>query len=96
MVYINLFGLSTDIDLGAQFDRAILTNDTLKQQYPLLDSVQYATAYGHLRRITDNILNSGKVVNRDKFAWRVRIIRDDVKPGERHETCWLCRMNFLF
>ena len=74
---INLFSLSQDRQLGAQFDIQILTNDTLKAQYPLLDSVQYAAAYGHLKRITNNILNSGKVVYKDEFAWKVRIIRDD-------------------
>jgi hypothetical protein len=44
------------------------------QQYPLLDSVQYASAYAYLRGLKDSILNTGKIDYKDEFAWKVYII----------------------
>ena len=47
-------------------------------EYPILDSASNAPAYGHIYRITKNILDSGGVYYRNEFAWRVRIINKDV------------------
>lgn len=51
--------------------------DSLKSEYPVLDSVQYAAAYAHIYRIRNTILNSGKVYYKTTFPWQVRIIHDD-------------------
>lgn len=63
-----------DIDLGLTVVNQI---DSLSSEYPVLDSAQYPEAYGHIYRIRDNILNSGKVYYKDLFPWRIRIIKDD-------------------
>jgi predicted Zn-dependent protease len=63
-----------DITMGLATVRQI---DSLSSQYPVLSEAAYPKAYEHLRRITNNILNSGKVYYKDKFAWEVRIIHDD-------------------
>jgi beta-barrel assembly-enhancing protease len=47
-------------------------------EYPILDSAKNVTAYGHIYRITKNILDSGGVYYKNEFAWRVRIINKDV------------------
>ncbi|MCX6185491.1 MAG: M48 family metalloprotease [Bacteroidetes bacterium] len=67
---------SDDIAMGQATVNSI---DSNKTEYPILDSTQYNVAYGHINRITKNILNSGEVYYKDKFVWRVRIIkRDDI------------------
>jgi predicted Zn-dependent protease len=73
-ININLFSLAQDRELGAQVDSQLVAQlrDTI------LDTVQYAEAYSHLKRITDAILNSGKVENKDKLVWKMRIINQDV------------------
>ncbi|MEM9022751.1 MAG: M48 family metalloprotease, partial [Bacteroidota bacterium] len=68
------FPVEDDIKLGAQLRDEIAANPG---QYPVLSETQYPEAYGHLRRIRDEILNSGEVTHRDDFAWEVRIIQDD-------------------
>lgn len=70
----NIFTLQQDIDLGKQLV-SYLESDT--SDVIVLDPVAYPTAYSHINRITNNILNSGKVYYKDKFEWRVRIIQDD-------------------
>jgi beta-barrel assembly-enhancing protease len=69
-----LISTDQDIQLGLTVVDQI---DSLKAEYPMLDSAQYPAAYGHIYRIRDNILNSGKVYYRNTFPWRIRIIRDD-------------------
>jgi len=70
----NLFTVQQDRDLGAQVAAEI---DANSQEFPILDSAQYSLAYKYLYDMRDRILNSGKVVHKDEFAWRLRIIRDD-------------------
>lgn len=70
----NLFTVQQDRELGAQVAAEIEANP---QEYPILDSAQYKTAYKYLYDMRDRILNSGKVVHKDEFQWRLRIIRDD-------------------
>ncbi len=71
---INIFSLQDDITLGNQVDQEITSKP---QDYPLVDSVQYAAAYQHLYRIRNAILASGKVKYAQTFRWKMRIIRND-------------------
>jgi predicted Zn-dependent protease len=71
---VNIFSIEDDIKLGQQLAAEIAANP---QEYPVLDETQYATAYGHLRRITNTLLSSGEIRYRDKFVWQIKIIRDD-------------------
>lgn len=70
----NLFSLQDDIEFGAQVAEQIESDPAT---YPILDSAQNVEAYGHIYRIRDAALNSGKVRHRDDFIWRVRIVHDD-------------------
>ncbi len=73
--FVPLFSISDDIKLGKQVVTEIeVTN---KAQYPLLDSATNVAAYQFLYGIRNEILNSGKVVYKDEFEWRLRIIKDD-------------------
>jgi len=69
-----LFGINQQKELGKQVRDQILADP---QNYPILPETQYPQAYRHIRRITQNILNSGKVELKNQFDWEVRIIRDD-------------------
>lgn len=71
---INIFTLQDDITLGNQVDQEIQSNP---QEYPVLDSVQYAAAYQHLYRVRNTILASGKVKYAQSFKWKCRIIKND-------------------
>jgi beta-barrel assembly-enhancing protease len=71
---INFFSLEDDKTFGAQVAAEI---DADPVTYPLLDSTQYPQAYAYLYAIRDSILNSGNVVHKDDFNWRLRIIEDD-------------------
>jgi len=71
---INIFSVNDDIALGNQVDQEILSDP---QQFPVLDSVQYATAYQHLYRIRNTILASGQLTYGSRFQWKCRIIRND-------------------
>ncbi len=70
------FPVSKDITLGQSLKDEIAKDPT---EYPVLDETQYATAYAHIKRIRDEILNSGKVKHKDDFEWEVKIINKDVK-----------------
>ena len=74
----NVFGVEDDRKLGLQVSEEIARDPT---QYPLLPETgrngQNERAYGHLRRITDRVLNSGRVQYRNEFVWQTKIIVDD-------------------
>lgn len=70
---INLFTVQDDIELGQQLRDEVLANP---QEFPVLDEVQYASAYAYLQDIVDDILASGEVKYADEFEWEVRIIDD--------------------
>ncbi|MEM6262004.1 MAG: M48 family metalloprotease [Bacteroidota bacterium] len=72
---INLFSIQDDINLGQQLRDEVLANPG--EYGPVLPENQYPDAYGHLRRIRDEILNSGEVFYRQDFAWETYIIQDD-------------------
>ncbi len=65
---------SDDIIMGLASVKQIESNPGV---YPLLDSAAYPKAYGHIYRITNNILKSGNVSSKNDFVWRVRIIKND-------------------
>lgn len=67
-----LFSIEDDKMLGEQVSQEIAKDPVT---YPVLDESH--PAYTHIRRIRDNILNSGKVQYRNDFAWSVKIIKDD-------------------
>ncbi len=66
-----VFPVEKDIQLGLQSVEQIKASPT---EYPLLDEQKYAYAYQELRRMMQEILNSGKVQYKDKFTWQVYII----------------------
>ncbi|RYD78013.1 MAG: peptidase M48, partial [Sphingobacteriales bacterium] len=71
---VNIFSIEDDKALGEQLAQEIASDPTT---YPILDRSKYATAYMHLDRIVNTILNSGKVTHKDDFVWEVSIINDD-------------------
>ena len=73
-ININLFSLEQDKALGFQVDTQIVN----QYRDTILDPAKYQVAYSHLQRITDTILNSGKVKHKKDFVWKVRIINQDV------------------
>ncbi|MBC7922128.1 MAG: M48 family metalloprotease [Ferruginibacter sp.] len=74
----NIFGIEDDRKLGLQVSEEIARDPG---QYPLLPETgrngQNELAYGHLRRITGRVLNSGRVQYRNEFVWQTKIIVDD-------------------
>ena len=70
----NIFTIEQDKELGAQVAQEIEQNP---QEYPILDSTRYTKAYGFLYDIRNTILNSGNVIHKDEFVWRLRIIHND-------------------
>lgn len=70
----NIFTIQQDRELGAEVAREIQNKP---QEYPILDSVRYAEAYKYLYDIRNSILNSGNVIHKDEFVWKLRIIHDD-------------------
>ncbi len=71
---INLFSVEDDIAFGAQADSAIMSSPA---DYPVLDRSTYPAAYSYVEKIRDKILASGKVFYKDRFAWNIKIIKDD-------------------
>lgn len=71
---INVFSLSQDKQLGEQVAQQTISNP---QNGQVLDSASYPKAYGHLYRIVNTILNSGKLDHRNDFNWKIWIIKND-------------------
>ncbi len=71
---ITFSSISDDLILGRQIDSQIVATPS---EYPILPRAQYPVAYSHLERITNNIKNSGKIGNKDKLSWEVKIIHND-------------------
>lgn len=70
----NLFTIEQDRELGIQVSQEIEGNP---QEYPILDSSGYPQAYKYLYDIRNSILNSGNVIHKDDFVWRLKIIHND-------------------
>lgn len=71
---INLFTPDQDIELGKKVSQQIAADP---KQFPVLPEKGNEEVYKYIRGITTKILNSGKVNYKDKFAWEVKIIKDD-------------------
>lgn len=69
-----LFSPDRDVELGKQLKAQIFADPAM---YPLLDSVQYKSAYDYIRGLKDSILNTGEIGYKNEFAWEVYIIDDD-------------------
>jgi predicted Zn-dependent protease len=68
---INIFTLEQDRQFGEDFDRQIREND----EYRVLDENRYPTAYEHLNRILDDLLESGYLNHREDFVWKASIVK---------------------
>jgi predicted Zn-dependent protease len=71
---INVFPLSKDKELGEQLKAQIAADPAT---YPVVSASTYATAYTHINRIKDAILNTGLLNHKDDFAWEVYLIKND-------------------
>ncbi len=70
---VNIFTLEQDKQFGEDFDREIMNSN----EYDVLDENQYSTAYEHLNRILNDLLESDDLNHADDFTWKVRIIKED-------------------
>ena len=71
---LNIFSIQDDMDFGREFDEQIRASG----EYIILNESQYAEAYRIINQYKDKLLATGKIAYADKFAWKVRIIKDDV------------------
>lgn len=71
---VNLFTVQDDIDLGNQLAAEIAGNPN---EFPILNRTTYDSAYSHLDRIIQTILNTGLVSYGDVFPWKAYIIDND-------------------
>ncbi len=69
----NLFTPEQDIELGREVEKQIASDPAT---YPILPESSNREVYTYVRKITQKILNTGKVNYRDEFAWEVKIIDD--------------------
>lgn len=72
--FVPFFSISDDRTLGAQVAAEIASKPS---EYPIVDSATHPAAYQYLYAIRDQILNSGKIVYKDDFSWRLRIVKSD-------------------
>lgn len=70
---LNLFSIEDDKRLGLQVSQEI---NNSPEDYPILPERGNEEVYRYIRKITNNILNSGKVQHKNDFAWEVKIIDD--------------------
>ena len=71
---VNLIDPAEDVVLGRQLAEEVMRNP---EQFPVLDPEAYPKSYAYLQNMVNTILESGEVVYRDDFAWKVHIIKDD-------------------
>jgi predicted Zn-dependent protease len=72
--FVPFFSIADDKTLGQQVEAEIASKPS---EYPVLDSAQYASIYAYIYGIRNEILNSGKIVYKDEFAWKIKVIKDD-------------------
>ncbi|MGB0166863.1 MAG: M48 family metalloprotease, partial [Luteibaculum sp.] len=70
----NIFSVEDDITFGKQMDSTILASPG---EYPVLSRTTYSDAYDYLENMRDKLLQSQAVTYRDRFEWKITIIRDD-------------------
>ena len=71
---VNLFTVEDDMRLGADLAAQI---DADPVNFPPLDRSDHPTAYGHLERIRDEVLDSPHVRYASEFPWEITILDDD-------------------
>lgn len=71
---LNIFSVQEDVALGLQVSEEIASDPAT---YPLLDEAAYPEAYGHLRRIRDEILDHADVAHEELFGYPVYLVYDD-------------------
>lgn len=69
-----LFPVENDIKLGQQLADEIASDP---QTYPVLDSASNVDAYKYMYDLRDVVLNSPEILYKDRFAWKLKIIKDD-------------------
>ncbi len=69
-----LFTIEDDKALGLQVSEQIASDTS----FTILSETEYPEAYAYLQGMTNQILNSGEIVHKDDFAWKIHIIHDDV------------------
>jgi predicted Zn-dependent protease len=69
-----LFTEEEDKELGARFAQQIERDP---DQFPMLDRGTYSGLYGGLETMRDRILESGYILHRDEFAWKLHVIDND-------------------
>lgn len=74
VIQFNLFSIEDDKKMGLDVSNEIAASTA---EFPMLDETQYAAAYTHLRRITNEILNKATLKHRDDFVWQTKIIKND-------------------
>lgn len=72
---VNVFSIQDDLELGRQLAEEIASKP---DEYPLLDTVEYAEAYGHLERMVSAILASDDINYREEFDWKFHIVDDSI------------------
>lgn len=70
---VSFVPVSVDNFLGEQV-QVQLDNGSMGK---ILAKEDYPEAYAHLDRITQTILNSGKITHKDDFNWQVQLVEDD-------------------
>ncbi len=70
----NVFTIEDDIRLGKQVKAEILSDP---KKFPVLPESKNKELYRYVRGLRDVILKTGKLKYKDKFAWEIRIIKDD-------------------
>ena len=71
---VNVFTPDDDIKLGKQVKNEIESDP---KKFPILNESQNREIYRYIRSLRDVILNTKKLKYKDKFAWEIKIIKDD-------------------
>lgn len=68
-----IFSADDDVSLGQQVSQEIAKDPS----YKILAPSQYPSVYSYLNGMRDEILNSGELAYKDKFAWEMHVIQND-------------------
>ena len=71
---VNLMSIQDDIALGKQAKEQIASDP---KTYPIMPEAGNEAIYSYIRKLTNKILDNGKVEHRNTFEWDVQIIQDD-------------------
>jgi beta-barrel assembly-enhancing protease len=70
---INFFSVSDDLAFGAQTAAQIDSDPS----FNILDSASNVAAYKYIYDVRNGILNTNLLTFKDRFPWRIRIVKDD-------------------